>query len=68
MASTPDVAARLHDVEAELTLIAALRDTATDGAEYERLDEAWLLLASDRQRLLRDCKYGERAAGASARA
>jgi len=68
MASVPDVESRLHEVDAELTLIAALRDTATDGVEYERFDEAWLLLASDRQRLLRDCKRGARAAAASARA
>jgi len=68
MASVPDVESRLHKVDVELTLIAALRDTATDAADYQRCDRAWQLLASDRQRLLRDCECGGRAAGASARA
>jgi len=52
MASVPDVESRLHEVDAELTLIAALRDTATDAADYRRCDRAWQLLASDRQQLL----------------
>ena len=44
--------ARVLELEAELALLADLRDTATDNEEFQRLDAAWRSLHTERHDLL----------------
>jgi len=50
--ASKDAVASLVELEAEMALIADLRDTAPDGDEFARFDAVWRSLDADHHRLL----------------